>query len=69
MGTAERAEIRQAVALQALALYCTLESKGGFTMQPLEILQEARNAKLYLLEAEERLQEAESIAEGTRATR
>lgn len=38
-------------------------------MQPLEILQEARNAKLYLLEAEERLQEAESIAEGTRATR
>ena len=28
-------------------------------MQPLEILQEARNAKLYLLEAEERLQEAE----------
>ena len=38
-------------------------------MQPLEILQEARNAKLYLLEAEERLQEAESIAEGTRSTR
>ena len=38
-------------------------------MQPLEILQEARNAKLYLLEAEERLQEAESIAEGTRAAR
>ena len=38
-------------------------------MEVAEILQEARAAKIYLLEAEERLQEAESIAEGTQATR
>lgn len=29
MGTAGSAEIRQAVTLQALALYCTLEKKSG----------------------------------------
>lgn len=29
MGTAESAEIRQAVTLQALALYCTLEKQRG----------------------------------------